>query len=607
MTSPYTSVSVTGYNSSPPDDDGSQIATNQVRWSNHTSKIGDPLKTAIETLDTNVSAAFDAVYDQSALEAAGLVTPTDYSKLPHVLTRYGNNTTPGTTDMASAFDDAFQAAGDWGSVYVPPGIYGVSTLTFVSKRRIWGPGVIVPLDNTASQVFNLNGLTDIELIGLRFDLTGSDVPNGDLAKIINAGATTDVTLRDLRFWENAVPTRDKNAYCIWSDNSVRIGIGWCRFKDLAVECIRSASSEHANIGRNFFENIQEYNQTVHTDFNNRCIIIGGSSHGNIWGNNFRNIGTTDTGASVGNVQVACIDVGNAEHSTINGNNGQNVYAGIDIETSSSDFHNTTVTGNHFTGFAGAGPVGYEYGRAGVWINLSGQSVENVTVTGNVCEGFRWNFLASNGLYVTITGNVSDAAGEHGIFMDGVGYGTITNNIVTNASQDTTNTYDGIRVKTTTAGGPWDVSHNKVYGSDHQYSITIDNNNATDEGSHATVAHNHADRPMNFDPITRVREYNNFCLVTQSTIPTIADGDTTPDLTGAERWITANTGSTTITDVTMGYGETKIMVINDNNTTVDFTQSALTGNAGVSFSGSNGDVIEWRRHFDGTVHGLISEK
>ena len=58
---PYTSVSISGYNSSPPPDDGSQSSANQVEWSKHINKIGDPLKTLAEGIDANVLAAFSAL------------------------------------------------------------------------------------------------------------------------------------------------------------------------------------------------------------------------------------------------------------------------------------------------------------------------------------------------------------------------------------------------------------------------------------------------------------------------------------------------------------------------------------------------------------------
>ena len=59
MASGYTPVSVIGYNSSPPPDDGSQVTSNILEWDKHKSKLTDPLKQAIETMDTNIQALDD--------------------------------------------------------------------------------------------------------------------------------------------------------------------------------------------------------------------------------------------------------------------------------------------------------------------------------------------------------------------------------------------------------------------------------------------------------------------------------------------------------------------------------------------------------------------
>ena len=100
MSSPYTSVSISGYNSSPPEDDGSTLESNQVEWSKHIDKIGDPIKTAVEAIDTNVQAAFTAMQGQTPEEAAAGATPVHTEYDPGQPERYEENTTPGTTDMS---------------------------------------------------------------------------------------------------------------------------------------------------------------------------------------------------------------------------------------------------------------------------------------------------------------------------------------------------------------------------------------------------------------------------------------------------------------------------------------------------------------------------
>jgi hypothetical protein len=55
---PYTSVVIAGYNASPPSDDGAQTSANQLEWDKHKTKLGDPLRTLAEGVNTNVLAAF---------------------------------------------------------------------------------------------------------------------------------------------------------------------------------------------------------------------------------------------------------------------------------------------------------------------------------------------------------------------------------------------------------------------------------------------------------------------------------------------------------------------------------------------------------------------
>lgn len=69
MSNPYTQPSISGYNSSPPPDDGSTTSANQINWQTHLDKIGAPLKTYAEAIDANVLAAFAASFG-----AAGGVT-----------------------------------------------------------------------------------------------------------------------------------------------------------------------------------------------------------------------------------------------------------------------------------------------------------------------------------------------------------------------------------------------------------------------------------------------------------------------------------------------------------------------------------------------------
>ncbi len=60
-TNPYTTQAASGYDSSPPADDGSAVAANQVKWSTIKSKITDPIKTLADNINSAVLSAFGSV------------------------------------------------------------------------------------------------------------------------------------------------------------------------------------------------------------------------------------------------------------------------------------------------------------------------------------------------------------------------------------------------------------------------------------------------------------------------------------------------------------------------------------------------------------------
>ena len=54
----YTSQTISGYNSSPPPDDGTKVTANKVTWSGIKSKLGDPVKTLAEAINTELNTSF---------------------------------------------------------------------------------------------------------------------------------------------------------------------------------------------------------------------------------------------------------------------------------------------------------------------------------------------------------------------------------------------------------------------------------------------------------------------------------------------------------------------------------------------------------------------
>lgn len=59
MGSKYTTLATSGYNSSAPSDGGAQAAENLISWSGIKTKLGDPVKTLADAINTSLVSAFD--------------------------------------------------------------------------------------------------------------------------------------------------------------------------------------------------------------------------------------------------------------------------------------------------------------------------------------------------------------------------------------------------------------------------------------------------------------------------------------------------------------------------------------------------------------------
>lgn len=106
MGAPYTSVSVSGYNSNPPADDGSAVSTNQVKWSTQKTKLSDPLNTAIASINSNVSTAFGRVVGGAGITSTGVsyaVLAADQGKLVRATVAALTLTFPDATVVGSPF------------------------------------------------------------------------------------------------------------------------------------------------------------------------------------------------------------------------------------------------------------------------------------------------------------------------------------------------------------------------------------------------------------------------------------------------------------------------------------------------------------------------
>lgn len=78
MGTKYSGESISGYNSSPPADDGTATEANKIKWSTIKGKITDPIKTLAESINTALTTAFD--YSAVSKTANYTVTTAEHMK-----------------------------------------------------------------------------------------------------------------------------------------------------------------------------------------------------------------------------------------------------------------------------------------------------------------------------------------------------------------------------------------------------------------------------------------------------------------------------------------------------------------------------------------------
>lgn len=78
----YVKPSITGYNSSPPSDDDSATSANAVSWAKHINKIGDPIKTLLDSVNGLVDTLADTLFGNAvtAVSSSRSLTTSDYGK-----------------------------------------------------------------------------------------------------------------------------------------------------------------------------------------------------------------------------------------------------------------------------------------------------------------------------------------------------------------------------------------------------------------------------------------------------------------------------------------------------------------------------------------------
>lgn len=82
MGTKYPTQTIVGYNASPPSDDGTASESNRVNWSKHKTKLGDPVKTLAEAINTALVSHVDTATNDKSL--AYTTVAADHGRLINV-------------------------------------------------------------------------------------------------------------------------------------------------------------------------------------------------------------------------------------------------------------------------------------------------------------------------------------------------------------------------------------------------------------------------------------------------------------------------------------------------------------------------------------------
>ena len=96
----YSTLSASGYNSSAPADDGSQVAANLVTWAGVKTKLGDPVKTLADAINTALVTAFD--YTVRQISASDSTVAGDHMRTVEIAPTVSAAVTVSLMDAATA-------------------------------------------------------------------------------------------------------------------------------------------------------------------------------------------------------------------------------------------------------------------------------------------------------------------------------------------------------------------------------------------------------------------------------------------------------------------------------------------------------------------------
>lgn len=440
---------------------------------------------------SEVSELFDgAVFDTTAAETAAGVTPTDFRYPEGDVRRYGENTTPGTTDMVTAFQNAAKT----GRVILHDETY------------LFGSAATVP--------------SDVEISCDRGVATITKA-NGGTHALLSLSSVSNVTIRRIKIDGKRRNGGGVTGNSIDMTNASNVVIENCHLFD-GVNCFINEGCSNVRIENNYFEDGKSGigTGTSSGDMVSDLIISGNYFTGQtdegidlnvnteraIISNNvfFDSGGDTDSGSG----QDETIDIGGETHNdlVISNNvidlNGEEMNGlTVKINGTPSTTSRVVISGNTITNGGTARGSGI-YLTKPDHVTVVGNTISNtfngiyvtnaadsIKITGNVVSDVTHRCLTidSSATNVQVDGNIFDATGVTAnicvYIVSTITDWSITNNRILGGSV-------GVQVDSGASGGR--ISGNDISGANAQGvncltdKVTISGNRVHDNGTHGIV-------------------------------------------------------------------------------------------------------------------------
>ena len=501
---------------------------------------------------------------------------------------WGENVTPGTTDMSTYVEDAIIALStNGGTVHFQPQIYLLGDVILKSHVNLKGSGWNTLLKKKSDATFVLTA------IGSSGSISGN-VCNFIISNMCIEGLSVDSGFSEFDYMINMKGVSD-------------VLIERCKLTAFEGDAIylgdSDAGTERHNqrviIKNNYFDGVNKENRQAIS------VIDGDTIH--IEGNYFTRC-TKDTMPSVINIEPNLQTYTVIKNILIkdntfydNGRSAINVYLPNDQATLDTASRSIIVENNYIDGFGGSGIKFLQTGTP------SSSTIPNVVIVRN-------NFVINGYVGLTIVG------------MKGI---VIENNFIQDMDmQNFIGDSDGGNVDVVIKNNGFFNISNRGLSIYKVENLLIDGNTFSDcdpvgirfEGvtsservsiinntflSPTLVMTTAITRNINHTFSSAENYYSNNDLggipnseMDTFVIATFTDGDTTPSVAGGEVFKTSNSSATTITDFDDGVaGQIIKIIFGDNNTTIDFTGTNLWGNTGTDWSPKAQDWME--AVFDGT--------